>query len=289
MDSKYLFIINPTSGLVKVQNPEKKIHQFCKAKGLDYDIVYTKGPGHGQELASQGGYSHYIAVGGDGTVSELASALVGTDGILGIIPMGTGNDTVRSLSIPLKVNQAMERLVEGQVSTIDMGRAGDRYFINIFSIGLDAEVVKFTNKYKKNFPRAIAYHIGIIAGVILYKKIHLKIQGEGYSFYGNTMLFAVGNGAYYGGGIPILPKSTLEDGVLDVINIKEMNKFNFIPLVFKMFKEKHLDYRGVDFFKAKKLEVESAGWVYLNYDGEIELFNGRLEIELLEKSLKVLT
>ena len=149
----YLIIANPVAAKGRSLKKLEQVKKCLDEKGALYQVVYTEYPGHATELAAEhlkNGQKYFLSLGGDGTLVEIAKALIGTDGVLGVIPAGTGNDFIKALGIASTIESSMENIIKGNVRRIDVGKANDDYFINIAGTGFDVNVLENVEKVKKN-------------------------------------------------------------------------------------------------------------------------------------------
>ena len=174
----YLFIINPIAGSGKAKDFEAYIDKYMKDTGIDYKVVFTRKPKEATEIViNNPQYSICIAVGGDGTVGEVANGILKrANGILGIIPAGTGNDLSKSLLITEDIGQAFKKIIDNKTKLIDLGRVDDMYFFNIASLGFDAEVVRHTDKIKRIIKGKTAYVLGVLTSLLVYKRKNMNID-----------------------------------------------------------------------------------------------------------------
>ena len=153
MARKMIFIVNPRAGGGKAERAIPLIKKTMEEVDIEYDIIKTKGPKNAIDISEKSikeGYMTIVAVGGDGTINEVATGIYRCGkGILGIIPRGTGNDLARTLGIPSDINRAMEIIIKGEKKKVDIGFVNSNLFLNIASIGFDAEVVKNAQNIKK--------------------------------------------------------------------------------------------------------------------------------------------
>ena len=271
---KLLFIINPVAGGGKAKRLAPIIENFMDETKKPYDIVFTNRPKEATHLSKRGiekGYNTIVAVGGDGTVNEVAIGILESGrGTLGIIPSGTGNDLARTLNIPFNPVEAMNILIKGNKKQIDIGFVNNNPFLNIASIGLDSEVVKNTEKIKIKIRSRIAYVIGVLSTLFSFKDKKIKLEIDDIPMDKNIFLVAVGNGKYYGGGLKILPMAIAEDGYFHVCVINKASKIKLLFLFPSILRGKHIKFRkNVEIFKAKKIKVVTEDKTYLNIDGEI--------------------
>lgn len=290
---KILYIINPVAGGGKTKELVPLIKETMTNKDIDYNIVFTTKPKEGTDLAKKGlnqGYTRIVAVGGDGTVNEVAFGIIEAGkGILGILPSGTGNDLARSLDIPLNPKNALDTILDGKIKSIDIGTVNDNLFLNISSIGFDAEVVIITNKIKTKIKSSISYVLALFMTIFRFKCISVEMEIDGLTLQDKILLVAVGNGKYYGGGIKILPMSNVEDGYFHVCIVKKISKLKLLFLLPTIVNGSHINQKKyVKIYKAKKVKVRARDKSYLNIDGEIEELNGEVHFEMNSSKLKVI-
>lgn len=270
-----LFIVNPIAGGGRAKSYIPIIKETMEENNKNYNIVNTKGPKEAIDLtleAVKKGYTTIVAVGGDGTINEIAEGLIisKSNTSLAIIPGGTGNDLARTLKIPRNPREALKLLVQGRSKKIDIAFANDRIFLNIASIGLDSEIVKNAESIKKKIKGKIAYFISVFRTLFIYRNKRVKVQIDDELFDEDITLLAVANGKYYGGGFKICPDATMEDGYFHVCIVKKATKFKFLllfPTIFKGFHTKFKKY--VKVHKAREIKIMTDEDAYLNIDGEI--------------------
>ena len=269
-----LFIINPVAGGGRTKEIIPLIEETMEKHEKDYQIMLTSRPKEAINIAEDNAHKFktVVAVGGDGTINEVAKGLIkeknGTS--LGIIPGGTGNDLSRSLNIPSNPKEALEILVKGNKKDIDVGLINDHYFLNIASVGLDAEVVINTEKVKKKIKGKIAYVIGLFKTLFRFKNKEVILEIDGEACKKDIMLIAVGNGKYYGGGMKVVPMASVDDGHFHMCLIKNVGKFKILFLFPSIFRGKHTKYKKyVEVHKAKDIKIKTEKELYLNLDGEV--------------------
>lgn len=270
---KVLFIINPVAGGGKAKTLIPLIMETMDKYEKEYEIKLTTKPKEAIHIAEDSveEYEITVAVGGDGTVNEVAKGLINKGkGTLGIVPGGTGNDMAKSLGIAIDPVEALEILYRGQKKDIDIGHVNDSNFLNIASVGFDAEVVINNVNLKKIIKSGISYAISVIYTLISFKKKKVKITIDDNIIEENIILMAVGNGKYYGGGMKILPMAELDDEHLDICIVSNISKLKLLFLFPTIFKGNHIKYKKfVKMLRGKTIKVETKEELYLNIDGEI--------------------
>lgn len=273
---KRIFIVNPKAGNGKSNNAIKAIKEICESDNLDFDVFYTTMRGDAEACAKYFSNPSNIiySVGGDGTLNEVVNGIMHGNGILGIIPSGTGNDFVKS--IPLSNSEVIE---------CDLGKVNDRYFINVASVGIDANVAENAEimKQKKIHPKMV-YGASIIYSLMKHRNISMDINETKNC---NTTLLAICNGKYYGGGIKISPNSNISDGELDIFFVQNLSTIRIMPLLLKLLKGSHLNDPKVIQWKTKKIHIDARELLICNVDGEI-IKNDEFDIKLSENKIKIL-
>ena len=251
---QYIFIVNPKSGNNRGIKIGKVIDDYCKDIFVDYDVIYTTKDIRADKIASRYANKSDIimySVGGDGTLNEVVNGIANSSLHLSVIPVGTGNDFYKCL-----------KNFDGE--KIDLGKVNDRYFINIASLGLDAEVADLANKLKdKNIKGS--YYLSLIKTFFTYKGINLIRDCEEKKI----TIFTVCNGRFYGGGFEIGREAKLNDGLFDIIEAKAMNKLELINLLIKLSKGTHLTDKNINFYRSSNISIKSEIPLVCNIDGEI--------------------
>ena len=287
---KHLFIINPMAGKGNSLKLIPKIEQVLLYLKEEYKIEITKWPGHAIELVKayvqEEDYRVY-AVGGDGTLNEVLNGIVGSNSSLGVIPSGSGNDYIKSIT-KHQGKDILYRTIVGKEKLIDIGKINDRYFLNVASSGIDAQIA-FNAQRLKKLPVIngfTAYFLSIIYTIFKYNNELINIEIDDYKFKEITVLVAFGKGSSYGGGMEVLPGAIIDDGYLDVCYIKGMSKLKILTLFPTLIKGKHgaiTDY--VSFFKCKTAKVFCDEEMPINIDGEI-IMRKEVIFSILPKKIK---
>ena len=223
------FIINPVAGssarLNRRADLVDAIRRRCAAAGADHEVAFTERPGHGRELAAAlagRGFSPVVAWGGDGTVNEVASALMLRDAVLGIVPAGSGNGLARELGISLRPEEAIDTAVRGRDRAIDVGELDGRPFVNLAGVGLPASVADL---FAGLAGRGLAgYAVATARQLVSYRSQRYTLVTEGRSVELPALLIEVANGRQYGNGAVIAPHARLDDGLLDLVSVDPIGR-----------------------------------------------------------------
>lgn len=289
-----IFIINPVAGRDRAKKIVPVIEEMMGEANKDYKIVYTKEPREAITLTKQAiieGFTIIVAVGGDGTINEVTEGIIESSNKvnLGIIPGGTGNDLAKGLDIPMDPREALRIILKGNVKRIDTGRIGDKIFLNVASVGFDAEVVKNTVQIKKYFKGRFAYTISLIRTLFIYKTKKVKIELDDKEIEGNVFLLAIANGKYYGGGMKIAPMAIVDDGYFHICIVEKMSRVKILFIFPLIFKGNHASLKEVEFYKSKQVKVITSQPVYINIDGEIVKVKDEITFNVSDKKINVIT
>ncbi len=212
------FIINPISGTLNKRRIPKIIDKLLDKEQWMPDIVFTEYKGHGIELARHYaalGFNAVVAVGGDGTVNEVASGLRGTNTALGVIPIGSGNGFARHMGTPLRTTNAIEAINNMTPVRCDYGLANDHPFFATCGTGFDASI---SEEFQKAGTRGFrTYFEKIVKNIFTYEPENYKLKGEGIDIEGKAFLVTIANCSQWGASAVIAPKASIQDGKLDVV------------------------------------------------------------------------
>lgn len=291
---KLCFILNPNASGFKHFDFNKGIEEYLKNNKIDfeYEIILTEKPKDAilfAKNAVKNGFTDLIAVGGDGTINEVASVVVENEGLnLGVVPAGTGNDLINSLNRSSDFNYSMERIVNGKIDSYDYGLFDNGIFLNISSTGFDAEVVYESFKVKKFIKSGFSYKLSILLALLKHKRKKYKLIVDDVLYEKDFFLIAVGVGSKYGGNMHILPKADMKDGFLDICAVEFKNKFNILTKIPKLLKATHLGDEVVTYLKGKNVKIISED-IKVNFDGEYLDGIDSLEFKSSDKKINIIS
>lgn len=264
----FLFIIHGArAGLPEVRH----LVSWVRDKGIAVSPRVTFEAGDGTAFARQGvadGVTAVVAIGGDGTVNEVANGLRGTGTPLGVIPAGTANDFARQWGIPADADHAMDVILRHPAVPIDLGDVNGRAFLNVSTGGVGAETTAETTPEAKQKLGALAYALTGVRKLGALRPRRGWFSGPGFEFRGDWLLFAVGNGRATGGGTAITPRASMSDGLLDVCLVESMSRKDFARLALLVRRGEHLDHPAVRYAQLPELVIESHRAMAVNVDGE---------------------
>ena len=268
----YVFIVNPAAGSGRAGKAIPMIEAAMRERNLEFSILLTERPGHATDLARQAaekGCQSVIAVGGDGTAYEVACGLMDSGVPLGIIPVGTGNDFIKTVGIPKDAGKALDFILSHQARPVDVGRLNDRLFLNVSGTGFDVQVLECMEAAKKVCHGIWPYLIGIVRGIFRYRAVHVEWSVDGTTKEQDVLLCAVANGRFIGGGIPICPIAEPDDGLLDLIVVEHKPRW-MIPFYLPgLLMGKVLTFPFTTHQRCQSVTMKSAG-MHLNIDGEVQ-------------------
>jgi YegS/Rv2252/BmrU family lipid kinase len=293
MYKKYFFIINPEAGRGKKLSFIPELQLFCEKNSLEYEKVLTKKPKEATSLAREASdkYEVVVAVGGDGTISEVAAGIYNTDAVLGILPTGSGNDFAPMVGISKNLHKALNTLLHGQVRKVDLGMVnGEHMFVNGMGVGFDGETAARVRKYLKYFPGYPGYLVAVLRTLVTYRFRKTKIAlDDNDVFEKKLLLIATCNGTQYGGGFRVAPTAEIDDGLFTVCMIDKMGRFYALRNIPKIMKGTHLRMPEVHTYTAKKVLIESKHNLQAQLDGELLPLMKKFEIEMMPGKLSVIS
>ena len=240
------FIINPTSGTKSRVNVAERIEQLLDHSKFKHEVVFTEYAGHAPALAKEAaknGCEIVVAVGGDGTVIEVARGLLYTETALAILPKGSGNGLARHLKIPMGLDNAIQTLNKGHVSTIDSGTINDHPFFTAAGIGFDAYI---SSVFAGNKKRGLQTYVELIMKEVLnYKHMLINASINNKTFEADCYVMAFANAAQYGNNAYIAPLADIQDGLLDVCLVRKLDLVKALNLSYCML-TKQLAYNNSD-------------------------------------------
>ena len=291
MKKNILSIINPISGSkpsVK-EKIEDLIDNILDKEKYNYKIKKTKRAKHAIEISKNAvneGFDIVVAVGGDGSINEVAQSIINTDVILGIIPLGSGNGLARHLNIPLKPENAIKLINQLNVKKIDTATFNDNVFVSIAGIGFDALVAK---KFAKMKRRGFSSYLKIITREYpFYKPLDYEINIDGKQIQRNALFINFANSDQFGYDTTIAPKAKIDDGLIDVCIVKKAPWIE-IPILAHLLYWKQIDKsKFLEIIKAKNITIKQKRKSTVNIDGEPVKLGKELEIKINPLSLKVI-
>ncbi len=287
-------ILNPAAGRGKAVQFRDRLEKIALESGTSFLWRESEAPAHATTLAKEmmkEGYRTIVGCGGDGTINEIGSALAGHSEVnFGIVPLGMGNDFIRSAGIPRDPEAAFRLILSGNYSVIhsDCGKVDGHYFFNNLGIGFDGAVVVTAQKvnHMKN-----PYYAGVARHLLTYRTFSAHIRSDKKARMSEPIfMFVASIGKAYGGGFYITPDARLDDGLMDVVVVPGTNHFARPWLLYLVSRKKHLKHKGFRFFRSKDVELDLYDKVIdAHVDGIRITVSGKVHVELIPGALSVIT
>ncbi len=262
---KISFIVK---GLIK---KKAKLLEEIKTFFPGSQVFETSHAGHAVELAAnavKANFTHIIAVGGDGTLSEVVNGMASTGNdslpVLGLLSYGTANDFSKTAGLDGSVKQLKELLFKNSVSKIDIGHVkflgmdrlpAERFFINIGDIGIGGYIVENINKSKKKLGADMTFFLETLKGLFRYKKTKVKCRFNGFEWEGNTLSIVIANGKYFGSGLCISPDSTITDGKFGIVILGNVTVIDYLKNLSKIKRGEKMQHAEVFYKEANEIDI----------------------------------
>ncbi|NHN24984.1 diacylglycerol kinase family lipid kinase [Flavobacterium jejuense] len=289
---KLHFIVNPISGKGNHLITEQLVRSYFDTSEYEIQVSASKYEKHAIELTQLAILDKpdvIIACGGDGTINEVASGLVGSTIQFGIIPVGSGNGLASNLNIPRDIKKAFEIIKNKNTSTIDVGKINEKYFFSNTGIGIDAAIIE---KYQKSGTRTlISYVKASISTGLHYKPNVIKYSINKKIENCKSLLFFISNSNEMGYNMSLTPKASLSDGFLDLIIVTKLNLLDKIRLGIAVLRNKVDQLKSVNhqLIKNVTIEISDACTSLAQIDGESYILNTNIiEIQIIENGLTIL-
>lgn len=282
------FIVNPISGTKTKNRVTKLIRELLDLQRFSPTVVVTEYAGHATQLAHQfalEGYYAVIAVGGDGTVNEVASGLIGSETALGIIPNGSGNGFARHLDISTRMNRAIEMLNSSEVIRVDYGMVNEIPFFSTCGIGFDAVVAQDFAESSRGFK---GYVQSIFKDIFQYKPETYHLQGEGIDMSTTAFLVNFANAGQWGYDAYIAPKASVQDGLLDVAIVSEFSLMEAPGMAMRLFAKNIDENLNMNTIRTKELVLTRNSEGAVHIDGTPTIMPASLHVRIVEDGLRVL-
>ncbi len=304
--SKTLVILNPISGNGAGTRLWPSIERALREGGLNYDLARTDAADSAFRIAAsakQSGYETIIAVGGDGTIHQVANGLMSASGgeptgRLGFIPVGSGNDFVKAFGLPSNWRSGVKMVLSGSARWIDVGRVTatessretpeTHYFVNSCNTGWGARVA-FSAHSVPLFHGTAMYLVAVLKELVNYHVPRIRADFGGQVIEQRSTMIAMGNGISVGGAFRMTPEAKLDDGVLDICIAQAFSRIGVIGIIPKLIRGTHLGDPRIYFTRSSCITIDSPDPLVLETDGEIPFISTHhIQVEILPKRLLVL-
>jgi diacylglycerol kinase (ATP) len=282
-------ILNPAAAAGTAGAHQRELVALLDRHVVDYTLELTKERGDATVLARRalaGGATHIVAAGGDGTINEVingffeAGVPINPHAVFSVIPMGSGNDFLKSLGIADKMKEAILKVSEGEVRRIDVGSVAfwdaegspcARYFVNIADFGFSADVAAWFNAHRRAYVGKLLYFLATFAAWRTRRLYEVDAHIDGTPVHlTNVLLGVVCNGTTFGGGMKVAPRAAIDDGLFDVYLVRGVKFMKLLPMLNKVYRGEHQENDAILYFRATQIDVrvDTQSRVPLGMEGE---------------------
>lgn len=284
-----LFIMNPISGTSKKSGIPNIIDRKLDKERFEHSVIFTEYPGHAAEIASKAkddGCSIVVAVGGDGTVNEVARSIIQSDTALGIIPCGSGNGLARHLMLPLDIEKAIDIINQQQIHALDYGVINGYPFFCTCGMGFDAFIsMKFAEAGRRG---PVTYIENVLREGLKYQPETYIIEHEGGTITEKAFLISCANASQYGNNAYIAPQASMSDGFLDLIIMEPFNALDAPQIGIEMFNKTLDKNTKIKTFRTKSIHIQREREGAIHYDGDPVMTGKDIDISIVNKGIKVI-
>lgn len=288
---KITFIVNPISGSIrKRKDVENLLDKHLDKSIFDATIIFTKYAGHAIELsktARENGADIIIAVGGDGSVNEVASSLIGSDVVFGVLPGGSGNGFAMHMGIGRKIPRAIEILNRGTVKTIDTMTLNGRPLVNLSGVGFAASVAY---EFRQSKNRGFMNYLRIAleqAYKFPFQKYKVSVDGQPF-LNRECLMVEVANAPAFGYNFQPAPLAKVDDGLLELVIVNKIPKYQYFSHFFRMVNGKIYKSHFMERVACKQVAIKIPENSYVHIDGEGFMESNLLQYKIVPNSLKVI-
>ncbi len=264
-------VLNPHAGNAEDMSGVQAAHKLWQSYGWQVELVTTTYAGHAVELArtaAEAGYDLVVAAGGDGTVNEVVNGIARTNTALAVLPIGTGNVWGRELRLPLHPGDAAAYLATGNLVTLDLGMAGQRYFLLMAGVGFDAAVTRMVRPEAKRKLGLFAYIVQALRVARDMRGTRVLLTLDGREARAHVLMIVIGNSRLYGGYLQITHQASLTDGLLDVAVIKGQDArsapFHLLSIVLRRYNHNP----DMEYYRAREVHISSTAPLEVQVDGD---------------------
>lgn len=292
--NKWAFIINPVAGNGYSLTLVPKLREMIEKHKIEAEVAFTERSGHATELAElyrDEGFSYIIGVGGDGTLNEIARALINRKNVIaGIIPAGTGNDFIQILGFPNRfTDDDWEIFFSAQTRGMDVGSVNGMIFLNGMGLGFDAQVAaeNYTKPGEVKRGGAHKYIWHIVKTLLFFREKKMIVVGTEGRHETDCFINTIAIGRRFAGSFFLTPKAIADDGLLDVCMIKRLSLFERFGILLKVPKGEHILDKRVNYYQTPEINLEFPEIVPFHVDGELN-FAMKFAVTILPVSLTII-
>ncbi len=288
---KVMFVINPISGVYKKKNVPEKIARYIDYVQYDYTIRFTQYAGHATLIAQQAveeGYDICVAVGGDGSINEVAQSLIGSKTALGLIPYGSGNGFATHLKIPPRdAEGALDVINTGKRVKLDMVKSNLRYFVSNAGFGVDSSVARRFHHHK--IRGLMSYAWAMVKELLFYfQPFHAIVEIDDVTIERDFFLFTAFNANQYGYDFAVFPFTSMKDGVMDVIVLNKFPLTKLLYIVACLIMKRADLIKEAESYRAKKIRIHGSPKMCYQFDGDSLLYHDDVTFEIIPQCIDVM-
>jgi YegS/Rv2252/BmrU family lipid kinase len=287
-DNKVFFIVNKYSGTGFKPEMDKFFHETCRTHGWELALEYTQGPGHATTLAAEAiraGFNKIVAVGGDGTVNEVAQTLVHTSAAMGIVPKGSGNGLARHLGIPMNATDALNCLFTSRAVPIDTFRLNGKLSLNVSGIGFDGYIAElFGLEKQRGFQ---GYTRLVLNEFMTFREFDAEVEFDQESLSRSVFVIAIANSSQYGNNARIAPTASVRDGLLNISLLKKVPPYR-LDFIYSFFSGTIDQSAYCETLRVKDAVIQLKTPMSYHIDGEPAGKSDHFTISMMPASLNML-
>lgn len=264
-------IANPRAGHGRGMRNIEALRVAMRRRGLDATPLLTEQPGHATEIARRlaGSEPRIGVLGGDGTIGEVADALVGTATELAILSVGTGNDVARSLGLPLNdVEAALDVALDGRVIRMDVGKERDRHFVSVLGLGFPAVVAEQANHTR--LTGSTAFFVAVYRAMGRLEPVPLVIRLDDRTLEQECVAVMVQNTPFTGGGLHMAPDARVDDGLFDIVVVDRIGKLDLMVSFPRIYRGRHLEHARFAVYRSASVRIDAPMALPKMFDGDIK-------------------
>ena len=291
MSNHWTIIANSVSGRGRARRIGERVADLLRERDVDADLMVSEASGDCERIAREvlaHGARQVAACGGDGTVHEVVNGLANSDAVLGVVPCGRGNDLARALGVSRDVKDVVNTLVHGVERAIDLGKAGDRFFATVATLGFDTAVAQRMRSRPSRLGGTMSYLLAALQTLVGYRSPFVRLRGDFGVFEGRVLLAATANAPFYGSGVKIAPDAIVDDGVLDVCIVADVSHWTVLRMFLTAYSGAHVGHSAVRVVQTRTLQIASDDPLWIFADGEpvceipakIEVVPGALRVKV---------
>jgi len=293
MDRKFLFLLNPIAGTGRKSVVTRTIEKKAGEKNIRFEIAPTVPSGDYSFLKNKiesEQLTDIVIAGGDGTLSQVTGSLLGTPVNFGIIPCGSGNGLALAAGIPRHPGKALDVIFNGRVAEVDAFTINDRFSCMLSGLGLDAQVA---HDFAKQKNRGLATYMQLTFRNFLSARSYLfRLVAEEKDLSTQAYFISIANGNQFGNQFTIAPKASLHDGLLDIVVVQKMSKWQLIPAIWQQLKfgdvkENKLNPKGIVYFQTRELDIYNIDGAPLHVDGDPAPTSDKFRIRIIPSAFRL--